>query len=413
MNKIKLIALTHKTVGLDNIGYFHIDDETFSSVLHNIKKRLNADELLYISTCNRVEFLFYANEDYTLSPEKVKALLLDINPQIPSGKIEKIASKILVAEGENAVRHLIEVASSIDSLVVGEREIITQVRKSYEKCKEAGLTKDYIRLAVKTAVETAKKIYTHTNISKKPVSVVSLAFKEFQKRNLPNDAKILVIGAGQTNYAFTNFLVKNGYTDITVFNRTLEKAQALASKWNGKAFPLSELANFSEGFDALITCTGASGPVITPEIYQQLTKNELSKKIIVDLAVPNDTAPEVLTRFNVDFVDISYIKQLADKNLEYRKQELARCKEFIEEGLKEYESLFKIRSVELEMQNVPRKIKEIKQKALQEVYANELRDLDPNSKEVLEKIISYMEKKYIAEPMKLAKQILLENIKKS
>ncbi len=139
-----------------------------------------------------------------------------------------ILDRFTAYRGEEAMRHLLEVSASLDSMVLGEREIITQVRKAFEDARRWNVSGDLLRLTSKKVIETAKRVFTETAIATRPVSVVSLAWKRFSSYKHPKDAAILLIGAGQTNGNFARFLSKAGYTNVTVANRTLERAEALA-----------------------------------------------------------------------------------------------------------------------------------------------------------------------------------------
>ncbi len=169
MNSLKIIAFTHKTTDINDIGKFHVDESELQARLQHLKSSVNAIELLYLSTCNRVEFVF--SSSYSLDTSYLTNFIKAFNCNWGEDEIEWYLKNAQVFEGDNALRHLFSVASSIDSLVVGEREIITQVRNAYEKCNELGLTGDLIRLVVKRTIEVAKEVYTHTNIAKNPVSV--------------------------------------------------------------------------------------------------------------------------------------------------------------------------------------------------------------------------------------------------
>ena len=125
--------------------------------------------------------------------------------------------KVEVFHKADAVKHALSVASSIDSMIVGEREIITQVRGAYEASKSYGLTGDFIRLLTRKVIETAKKVYTETNIAKKPVSVVSLAYHKLRNLNIALDAKFVIVGAGLTNTTMCKFLKKSMATVTLLF----------------------------------------------------------------------------------------------------------------------------------------------------------------------------------------------------
>lgn len=409
MNRIKIIAFTHKTTDINDIGKLHIDEIQLNSRLNALKKDIDADELFYLSTCNRVEFMLVTEK--TLD----KAFLLNFftcfNSTFSSEDLSWALENARVFEGDEALQHLYSVASSIDSLVVGEREIITQVRNAYEKCNDLGLTGDLIRLAIKSTIEVAKEVYTHTNIARNPVSVVSLAYRKLRSLNVKLDARFLIIGSGVTNTNMAKYLKKHKFANFTVFNRTLENAQKLASELNGKAFPLSELENYKEGFDIIVTCTGAAESVITPSIYKNLVGNDKSKKVVIDLAIPNDLDAEILNNYDVNLIAVNNLQEVAKENLLAREQEMEACRIIINKNIETFRQTIKTRKVELAMSEVPKKVKEIRDMAMNEVFFKELSSMDAQSKEVLEKIVSYMEKKYISVPMKMAKDILIEDAK--
>jgi glutamyl-tRNA reductase len=406
VNKLKIIAFTHKITDINDIGKLHIEENALQNSLQYLKDELALDELLYLSTCNRVEFLISTNK--TINPHFLSAFFTAFNPNWNELEINWAIENAQVFEGDEALRHLYSVASSIDSLVVGEREIITQVRNAYEKCNALNLTGDLIRLAIKKTVETAKEVYTHTDIARNPVSVVSLAYRKLRELNVKQDARFLIIGSGVTNTTMAKYLKKHKFANFTIFNRTLANAQKLANELNGTAYPLADLKNFKEGFDIIVTCTGASESIITPAIYKSLVGNDTSKKVVIDLAIPNDLDAEILNNYDVNLIAINNLQEVAKENMQAREQEMQACNTIIEKNIVEFKHLLKTRKVELAMSEVPKKMKEIRETA-NEVFAKELLSLDSESKEVLDKILAYMEKKYISVPMKMAKSILIED----
>ncbi len=408
MNKFKIIAFTHKTTDVNDIGKLHVEDHQASEKLALVKAVMDIEELLYLSTCNRVEFMISVDQE--IDDNFLEGFFKAFNENWNAEYIDWVLNNVQVFEGEDALRHLFNVASSIDSLVVGEREIITQVRNAYEKCDGYGLTGDLIRLVVKKTIETAKEIYTETNIARNPVSVVSLAYRKLRSLNIKKDARFIVIGSGVTNTTMAQYLKKHKFANFTIFNRTVANAQKLAAELNGKAFPLSELTNYKEGFDIILTCTGSSQSVITLELYKSLVGSDTSQKVVIDLAIPNDLDAEILNNYDVNLIAVNNLQEIAKENLKAREQELDTCKVIIEANIYEFRQILKTRKVELAMSEVPKKVKEIRETA-NEVFAKELNALNPESKEVLDKIISYMEKKYISVPMKMAKDILIEDSK--
>ena len=275
MNKIKILAFTHKATDINDIGKLHIDAKQLQVRLQYLKEKANLDELLYLSTCNRVEFIFSNNQTFN------KSFLINFfssfNPDWKEKEINWAIKNAQLFESEEALRHLFNVASSIDSLVVGEREIITQVRNAYEKCNEYNLTGDLIRLAIKSTVVAAKDVYTHTNIAHNSISVVSLAYRKLRELNVKQDARFLIIGSGATNTTMAKYLKKHKFSNFTIFNRTIENAKKLAEELNSQIYTLAELKNYKKGFDIIITCTGASKTIITPAIYKSLVGKDASR----------------------------------------------------------------------------------------------------------------------------------------
>ncbi len=407
MDSFKIISLTHKSAPLDLIGKLHLDEIHQEQSLGTIRSKMELKELLFLSTCNRVEFVMNTTRD--IDAEFITTLLLDVNSGLSQEELASMHDKIRIHKGEDALRHLFNVSASLDSLVVGEREIITQVRKAYEFCNKLGITGDAIRLAVKHTIETAKKVYTETNIARNPVSIVSLAYRQLRNLGIKNNARIVFVGAGETNANMAKYLKKHEYANFTVFNRTLTNAQKLAKELNGKAYELSSIGNFHEGFDVLITCTASQEPVITEAVYTSLLNNSTSKKVVIDLALPADVDARILKQHDLFYIDIESLKKQAIENLSKRESEVEVCKAIIDSKVEEFKHLFEERRIELAFGEIPKQIKSIKETALNEVFAKDLNQLNSESKEVLEKVLSYMEKKYNALTIKTAKRVFLED----
>ncbi len=407
MKYLKVIAFTHKQIELKELGRLVICQENLTEKLNQVKSQFGISEMFYLATCNRVEFVMMTPQvvDREFSKRFVDALEMGLCP-ISTGTFLDAAS---IYEGREALEHLLRTSCSLESLIVGEKEILAQLRKAYEDCKEAGLTGDGLRMFMNCIVKTAKEVYTNTNISKNPISVVSLAYRKLRDLHLTSNERILIIGAGETNRNISKYLQKHKFSNFAVFNRTVEKAAELAADLNGEAYSLNALKTYNKGFDVIITCTSAVEPIITPEIYTTLLNGETSRKTIVDLAVPNDTAPEVLEQFPVNFIEVHSLNEVAKKNLQERYEELTHAESIITENINAFCLELKQRKIELAMRQVPEKIKEIRNTALNSVFAEEVQNMDKESRETLEKVINYMEKKYISVPMIMAKDILVNN----
>ena len=389
------------------MGNLVITNEELDARLINLKNTLDIPEIFYIATCNRVEFVFYGAHE--LTDDFIAEFMQKMNFCVPAERLQCYLGQVTRYSGMEALNHLFRMSCSLESLVVGEKEILAQVRRAYEKCKEAGFTGDFLRLMMDRLVKTAKEVYTFTNISKNPISVVSLAYRKLRETKLSENPRILVIGSGETNQNLAKYLKKHKHSNFVVFNRTLENAQKLAKELNCEAFPLSELANYKEGFDVMITCTGAATSIVDNTLYQSLLNGETDRKVVVDLAIPNDIDAEVLEKNPITYIEVSGLQAIAEKNLQERYNELVNAEKIIDENIKEFLPLIKQRRVEVAMRQVPNKIKEIREVAMNEVFAQDVSNLDPQAREVLEKVINYMEKKYIKVPMVMAKEILVKS----
>lgn len=407
MKYLKVIAFTHKQIELKELGKLVICQENLTDKLRLVKSQFDIPEIFYLATCNRVEFIMASNQavDKVFAQKFIDALEIGLC----TAHMDIFMNGASIYEDQEALNHVLRTSCSLESLIVGEKEILPQMRKAYEQCKEAGLTGDYLRMVMNTVVKTAKEVYTHTNISRKPISVVSLAYRKLKELKLCNDARVLIIGAGETNRNISKYLQKHKFTNFAVFNRTLSKAKQLATDLGGEAYDLEALKSYDKGFDAIITCTSSVQPIITPELYKTLLNGDTDKKTIVDLAIPNDTAAEVLEQFPVNFIEVHSLNEVAKNNLQERYQELVHAEKIIEQNISEFLPLMKQRRIEVAMREVPEKIKEIRNNAINTVFADEVQGMDEQSREILEKVINYMEKKYISVPMIMAKEILINS----
>ena len=407
MKYLKIIAFTHKQIDLKDLGKFVICNESLQSSLESVRHKFDIPEIFYIGTCNRVEFVFTSYQN--LSNEFVRGFIQALNLPISDEQVQAFADQVSIYEDLEALNHLLRISCSLESLVVGEKEILAQVRKAYDTCRLAGFTGDYLRLVMNRVVKTSKEVYTNTAIARKPISVVSLAYRKLRELNMCTNSRILIVGAGETNKNISKYLKKHKYSNFTIFNRTLKNAQVLADELGGKAYGLDALKTFKNGFDVIITCTSATEPILTNEIYNSLLNADTSRKVIVDLAVPNDTSPEVLDNNLVTFIEVHSLQEIANSNLQERYEELIFAERIIEENIQEFEPMLKQRRVEIAMRDVPVKIKEIRNAAVNRIFADEIEGMDSNSREVLERVMNYMEKKYISLPMVMAKDILIKN----
>lgn len=406
LSSYKILTITHKSTALKNIGNFVLPDldskDSLKQKLQNIQETLGLDELLYLATCNRV--LFFFTTEQVLDNSFLTQFEGLVYPNLPLGVNLKNAASAYT--GNAAITHLLEVASSVDSLVIGEREILRQLREAYDRCSKVGVTGDSIRMAIQLAVESAKKVYSTTRIGQKAVSVVSLAIRQLLAKNPPRDARVLIVGAGQTNTLVGKFLLKYGFQNCVVFNRSLKNANTLAQMLGGEAHTLDELPSYTKGFDILIACTGATTAIITPELYQTLLQGEEGEKILIDLSIPNNIDPSIAQNYAASYIEIDGLKELVNENLAFREKEVSNVQVIIKERVSEFQKIYKGRQVEIALREVPTQIKAIRHHALTSVFKNEVSSLDHEVQDLIDRMMAYMEKRCIAIPIQAAKEHL-------
>ena len=396
----KILTVTHHNVKLNTLGQyaFSCEDTELPDHLFSLKEHAEIDEIMYLSTCNRIMYFFYT--DQKIDTPFITSFFQHVNTSVDLATLDQVSQY----EGREALNHLFEVAASMNSLVVGEREILRQLRESYQKCYDLKLTGDHIRIAMTAAVEGAKEIYAQTRIGEKPVSIVSLAIQKLLSHKIARNARILLVGAGQTNTLVVKFLRKHEFKNITIFNRSLDRAKSLAGMIKGRAAALKDLPDYQEGFDVMIICTGATGALVNSTLYNQLLQGETDTKLLIDLAIPNNIDREVVNEFNVEYIEIEDLRNLAKENLSFRQNEVVKGRKLLKRKINSFTELHRQRQIIKAMKNVPIEIKAVKAHAINKVFKKDMENLDEETKELINRMMDYMEKQCIGIPMKAVKQ---------
>ncbi|MEM9545114.1 MAG: glutamyl-tRNA reductase [Bacteroidota bacterium] len=407
LDNYKILTITHHNLNVDEIGHFmihHEGSEDLKEKLSALLQNANLEELIYLSTCNRVSFICYGDEEFDLA--YVKNFFRTVNPELNEEMLKKINNFVDVYQGSKAVSHLYEVASSMDSLVVGEREIFRQFREAYKQCNEFGLVGDNLRMLENATVKAAKEVYEKTKIGEKPLSIVSLAIQSLLDTGVDKDCRLLIVGAGETNTLFAKFLKKHRFSNVKVFNRSLDNAAHLVDMLDAKAYHLSELNTYSQGFDVMVVCTASTDAIITTPIYRNLLRKERSAKIVIDLSVPNNVDADVVESFDMKYIDIEQLRHLSTANLEFRKKEVHAARILLKNQLINFNNQFQQRQLEKALNVVPKEIKEIKERAIEKVYKDKIEALDNEAQALIVEMMNYMEKKCIGVPMRAARKLV-------
>ncbi len=295
------------------------------------------NEIVFLSTCNRVEF-------YGVSPEPDKALSklyrdLSSYSQIPIEKLKKYTYSYI---GLNAIRHIFMVASSLDSMVIGEPQIVKQFKDAFTKGENLGTVRYILSRLGDKAINVSKKIRTNTNISKKAVSISYVAIELARKIfDTLEDKVVLLIGAGEMAELAARHLVSKNVKHIFISNRTFEKAVELANEFGGSTIRFEKLHQFLPEADIIIVSTGAKEPILRKEHFINVVKKRKGKPIfIIDISVPRNVSDDVNELDSVYLYNIDDLKSVAEQNLEDRRLAGERAKLIVEkEAMKFYKWL--------------------------------------------------------------------------
>jgi len=303
-----------------------------SATAESILRQSGCAEALLLTTCNRVEV--YAVSQKRVSTDEIARCLMrriDIDPH-------DYAPPFYRYEAEKCVQHLFRVASGLDSMVVGESEILGQAKKAYEVARTSGAVGPYLHRLFQRAFRVAKQVRTHTDIARGSVSVgsvaVDLAQRIFGKLS---ECRVLVLGAGETSERTARALISRGVSDLRVANRSIERACELAHAVGGRAVSFDEWAVQCREIDILITATASETPLLTQGELAPMLRERLDRPLfIIDIAVPRDVDPGVNEMEGVYLYDIDSIRSVAEQSLALRRQQVAAAEAIIGEHVADF-----------------------------------------------------------------------------
>jgi len=288
-----------------------------------LKLAANLDEVVLLSTCNRVEV-------YGTTPW-VNGNVHGIFTNFGASESD-FAPYLYVKEGDEVVRHLLSVASGLDSMVIGETEITGQVKNAYQKAQEAKLTGRVMNRLFQTALQIGKEIRTRTNIGRGAVSVgsvaVELAEKIFDKELA--EKTVMIIGAGKMGEACVRHMAKKGARSVLVSNRSFERAQGLAAEFGGRAVRFDDCLQAMVEADIVVSSTGCTQTILhRADVAATLPARRGRPLVIIDIAVPRDIDADVQQLEDVYLYNIDHLEAIVRENVRMREQELSKCHEII------------------------------------------------------------------------------------
>ncbi len=328
--KLQMTGCSHHNSPLDLRERLAFSAEQVRAALDQLREDFPDSETVLLSTCNRVE-LYVASEDPEGCPthHQVVGFLADFHELDPAEVVDVLFERT----GEDVVRHLFTVASSLDSMVVGEAQILSQVKQAYETAHAADNARSLTNAAFQAAMRVAKRVANETAINQRRVSIPSVAVADFASQIFErfDDKRVLVIGAGEMGEETLRYLMDEGARDITVVNRSPERAQALASRVGAAVGSWDELHELLAEADLAISTTSANEPVVTVGDFREIHHQRHQRPLFVlDLAVPRDFDSAIGDFLGVYLYSIDDLKTACEANRRAREKEWPKAERIIE-----------------------------------------------------------------------------------
>lgn len=328
---IQVLGCNHRDSSVEFREQLAFDPAQAGELLGKVQRQFPDVESVLLSTCNRVEVYLAAEApDKCPSSETLTALLAEYQG-LPAAKVQEAFS---LQTGEDAIRHLFSTTASLDSMVVGEAQILSQVKSAYEHATDCGFTGSFTHAAFQSALRVAKRVATETTIQQRRVSIPSVAVSDFASRFFEDfrDKRVVVIGAGEMGEETLRYLIDQDANQIDVVNRDLARAEALVTRTSGQPQPWEELDRLLAEADLVISTTSASEPIMRAEQFQPIAAKRHQRTLLVlDLAVPRDFEPAVGDFAGVYLYCIDDLDEVCQANLKARSKQWPKARQIVDE----------------------------------------------------------------------------------
>jgi len=399
MADIVLIGLNHTTAPVELRECIAFTPEDTVVALDHLKQEPAIDEVLVYSTCNRVEILLVTG-DIPAAVDVTKKFIAATH-QIPLDRFENFLYR---RENDDAVRHVFRVAASLDSMIVGEPQILGQIKSAYQTATQRKASALILNRLLHRAFFVAKKVRTETGIGDRAVSI-SYAAVELSKKIFDSlvKKKVLMIGAGEMAELAVEHLIRQKIGNLFIANRTFERGVSLAERFKGQAVRMEEIPQWLEQVDIIISSTGSSELVIhRDQVKAAMRARRYRPLFFIDIAVPRDIDPQINRLDNAYVYDVDDLQNTIKENLEDRKKEALKGERIVDEAVIRFRDWY-------DNLNVVPTIVDLRNK-LQKIIENELRRTLPNlrqtpaaDQESLQKMTGTMVNKIMHDPTRLLK----------
>jgi glutamyl-tRNA reductase len=356
-------------------------------------------EAVLLSTCNRTEFYAAAKHSRLIPSQQEMIEFLAQHRGLTSSDIH---ADMYVHTNQQAIQHLFTVTASLDSMVIGESQILSQVKRAYQLAVETNQSIPVTHQVFQSAIRVARRISNETDIHANRVSVPSVAIGVLAKQIFErlNNKQVLIIGAGDMAEETLNYVVAEGGKQITITNRTRSKAEELAGKFNGRVAPWSELQNELAVADLIVSTTGASQPVVTSEMFDRADKVRAQKPVLIlDLAIPRDFDKAIGDHLNVYLYTLDDLQQECDRNRQSRETQYPKARKIVEQETTLFFAELKRRSSGSTIAQLKRQANEVKSAELKRLL-NRLGELDPAQQAEIEQSFNRVVNKILHPPLK-------------
>ena len=355
MGEIYALGVNFKTAPVEIREKLACSLEETKTLLPELEASSGVEELCILSTCNRVEIYTFSSDEGSVE------LLLDLFLKLKG--LEEAKKYVFIRKGEQAVFHVFKVASSLDSMVVGEPQIVAQFKESFRIAREVGTTGKILNRLFEKALRASKRVRVETGISRNAVSV-SYAAVELAKKIFGDlrKAKVLLVGAGDMGELAANYLKRLG-CQIFITNRTYEKALRLSQELGGNALRFEELEDLIPAMDILIVSTGAKSFIITERMMKgAMRKRNYEPMFIIDISVPRNVEPSVGKIDEVFLYDIDDLKEVVESNLRDRMKEAKRGEIILWDEVKKFMSWMESLRVEPLILKLKENVREVERR---------------------------------------------------
>jgi len=335
--RFQLIGVNHKSAPLELRERLAIPESRLPDTCRDLNAYPGIEEGMVISTCNRVEIVTHTTNG--------AADLRGFLHHYFHLEAEELDPHLYEFRGKEAVRHLFRVASSLDSMVVGEAQILGQVKEAYATARAIGAVRGQLDQLFSRAFAVAKRVRSETAVGSSSVSIASVAVELAKKIFGSLEGKtVFVVGAGKMSELAARHLMAHGCTSIFVANRTYERAIGLAQKFNGQAIKFDDLYNTCDRADIVITSTGAPHAIFRREHGEQfLSRRKNRPMFFIDIAVPRDVSPEMGKLDGIFTYDIDDLQQAVSSHVADRRKEAERAEAIVTSEVENFEARFEAR----------------------------------------------------------------------